>query len=125
MAYIKNWFTSDCIGEKQCSLDLTSSNNFLSGVSPTCSNPRNRLFIQFGCEMDTQMKSDTYLILCWAVVTVLSCAVPYSLLIYYMQKTATLDTRLFDLETVTASDYTVELDLTPQMYNDYKANVWP
>ena len=62
--------------------------------------------------MDDEMKSKTYLVLCQAVVTVLFSTFFYSLLIRYMQKTAVLDKHLYDFKTVTASDFTVELDIT-------------
>ena len=78
--------------------------------------------MQFGCEMDDEMKSETYLILCKAVVTVLFCALLYSLLIGYMQKTADLDKTLYDVKNITASDFTVELDITEKMYEDYLKN---
>lgn len=63
--------------------------------------------------MDDAMQSEHYLILCKAVVIVVLCAFLYSLLVYYMQATASLDKTLFDVENVTASDYTVEYDITP------------
>jgi hypothetical protein len=68
------------------------------------------------------MKSETYLILCKAVVTVLFCALLYSLLVSYMQQTATLDKTLYDVKNITASDFTVELDITEAMYEDFLTN---
>jgi len=71
------------------------------------------------------MQSTTYDILCKAVVIVLFCAFCYSLLIYYMQKTASLEKTLYDMENVTASDYTVELDISKEAYEYYELNQWP
>jgi hypothetical protein len=39
-----------------------------------------------------------------------------------MQVTADFDRQVYDVQNVTASDYTVELDINNQMYEDYLVN---
>ena len=101
------------------------SNIFKAGASQTCRNSKNRVFIQYNCEMSEEMQSITYDILCKAVVITLFYAFLYSLLIYYMQRTAALDRTLYDVENVTASDYTVEMDISAEAYRDFEENQWP
>ena len=46
----------------------------------------------------------------------------YILVIYYMQSTSALDTVSYDINTVTAGDYTVEMDITSKMYQSFLDN---
>ena len=50
------------------------------------------------------------LVLCSFMVLLMSCI--YALFIYYQEKTAEIKVLEYDKETVLASDYTVELDIT-------------
>jgi len=49
-------------------------------------------------------------------------AIVFILVIYYFQNTSTLDSLSYDNSTVTASDYTVEMDITSEMYQIFLAN---
>ena len=48
----------------------------------------------------------------------------YSLLIYWLQTTSKLDQVKYDLKTITAGDFTVEYDITADMYKDYLLDIY-
>ncbi len=53
---------------------------------------------------------------------VLLCAAIFFIAIYYMRETSSLDGYMFDVSTVTAKDYTVEMDITAEMWDDFETN---
>jgi len=46
-------------------------------------------------------------------------AIVFILTLYYLEETVHLDQKKFDVNTITASDYTVELDITTAMWNNF------
>jgi len=50
------------------------------------------------------------------------CAFLFTLLVYYMQSTSKLSLTEYDFSTVTAGDYTVEMDITTKMYDSFLEN---
>jgi hypothetical protein len=46
----------------------------------------------------------------------------YIFIIYYLQKVSRLDQLEYDMNTISAGDFTVELDITAEMYQDYMEN---
>lgn len=57
-----------------------------------------------------------------AAFTILLIGAIFIVLVWYMQHTSKLDGMNFDVQTVTASDYTVEMDITSSMWEDFLAN---
>lgn len=57
--------------------------------------------------------------------TILFLAMCFVQLIYYLQQTSNLNLLNYDISTCTAADYTVEMDIPKEMYNDFENNVWP
>ena len=49
----------------------------------------------------------------------------FSQLIFYLQQTSKLDAIKFDIETITASDFTVEYEISKDMYLDFECNEYP
>jgi hypothetical protein len=43
----------------------------------------------------------------------------YMLIIYYLRKTSRLDQLEYDMNTISAGDFTVELDITKPMYDEF------
>lgn len=48
----------------------------------------------------------------------------YILIIYYLQKTSRLDQLEYDMNTISAGDFTVELDITKDMYDEFIENFY-
>jgi hypothetical protein len=43
----------------------------------------------------------------------------YIFIIYYLRKTSRLDQLEYDVNTISAGDFTVEMDITQEMYDEY------
>jgi hypothetical protein len=48
----------------------------------------------------------------------------YIFIIYYLQKVSRLDQLEYDMNTISAGDFTVELDITAEMYQDFMENFY-
>ena len=48
----------------------------------------------------------------------------YSLVIYYMQTTTKINMLEYDMNTISAGDFTVELDITKKMYDEFLDNFY-
>jgi len=46
-------------------------------------------------------------------------------LIFYLQQTSKLDAIKFDIATITASDFTVEYEISKEMYEDFLCTIYP
>jgi len=75
--------------------------------------------------MDAEGQSIKYNTICLATVTMLLIAMLFMQVIYYLRQTAKLDLLKYDIDTCTAGDYTVEYDITKEMYEDFLMNQWP
>lgn len=49
----------------------------------------------------------------------------FSQLIFFLQQTSKLDAIKFDIKTITASDFTVEYEISKDMYDDFLSNQYP
>lgn len=72
--------------------------------------------------MTQQAKWETYQTITLATVTVMTCAAVFFIVVYYMQHTSNLDGFDFDVKTVTVQDYTVEMDISNEMWQDFLDN---
>lgn len=52
----------------------------------------------------------------------MTCAAVFFIVVYYMQHTSNLDGFDFDVKTVTVQDYTVEMDISNEMWQDFLDN---
>jgi len=75
--------------------------------------------------MDEYQKHDKYNVVALCSITIMFVAFLFILMIFYMQSTTLLDQLSFDVNTVTASDYTVEMDISLDMWEDFRANQLP
>ena len=48
----------------------------------------------------------------------------YILVIYYLQKTSRMDMLEYDMNTISAGDFTCELDITKGMYQEFLENFY-
>lgn len=68
--------------------------------------------MQYTCTVVGDQFKDKYNKIALASATVTFIAFVFGALVYYMQKTSKLDMLDFDMNTITAGDFTVEMDLT-------------
>lgn len=59
------------------------------------------------------------------VVSICACIVAliFLVVIFYMKKMAILDFQMWDMKTLTASDFTVEMTITEAVWNQFLANL--
>lgn len=77
------------------------------------------MFMQYECRPTEDQLHNKYQTVALATATIMLVAFLFTLVVYYLQTTSKLDLLQYDISTVTASDYTVEMDITPAMYKDF------
>ena len=118
-------FDKNCVGYESCSFTLNTTNNKYvkkSGdktLDGTCNNQRSNIFIQYKCEITELEQYEKYNQLTLVTVLTMMATFLYSLLIYWLQTTSKLDQVKYDLKTITAGDFTVEYDITAEMYETF------
>lgn len=123
-AEIAKRFASKCHGNSSCSFDFQTDTSLFVGttVDPVCFHPNTQMFIQYTCEMNDGQKFDKYNNVAICTFSVMLISIMFVLVIYYAQNTSEINTMVYDVQTVTASDYTVEMDITKSMYDDFLKN---
>jgi hypothetical protein len=81
--------------------------------------------MQYTCEISEIERSDKY-----DAISLISCicmfvAFLFSQLIYFLQQTSKLDNLKYDVKTITASDFTVEYEISRDMWDDFLDNQYP
>lgn len=70
-----------------------------------------KFFMQFSCNVTGDEFKDKYNKVALASACISFIAFCFGALVYYMQRTSKLDQLDYDMNTITAGDFTVELDL--------------
>ena len=86
---------------------------------------KSNLFVQYTCEITEKEKEIKYDILSMVSVVVMFVSFLFSQLIFYLQQTSKLDAIKFDIATITASDFTVEYEISKEMYEDFLCTIYP
>ena len=124
-AKIKTQFDASCHGKTSCSFDYSASsatNFFVANADMTCFKQSTQIFMQYTCEMTDGQKFDTFEKLTVCTFTTMVIAIVYILVIYYAQNSSQIDSIEYDMNTVTASDYSVEMDISASMWESFLVN---
>lgn len=63
-----------------------------------------------------------YELLCLTCAIIIFAASFYMLVVSYLQETSKMDKQEYDMNTITASDFTVEMNISKEMYQYYLDN---
>lgn len=135
---VKAWFDEFCKGRATCaakfnlnnkdvtnkSLMSTSTNGWITKGSGFCTNDSDtncvnkmsKFFMQHTCTVNGDEFKDKYNKIALASSCITFIAFCFGALIYYMKKTSKLDQLNYDMNTITAGDFTVEMDITDSQY---------
>jgi len=78
--------------------------------------------VQYTCEITEEEKESKYDKLSLVSVVVIFVSFLFSQLIYFLQQTSKLDAIKFDISTITASDFTVEYEISKEMFDHFISN---
>ena len=121
---INEKFLKHCKGNKHCMFDQNSIDEITSGAPEKCM-VDSQLFVQYTCEITEKEKEAKYDILSMVAVVVMFVSFLFSQLIFYLQQTSKLDAIKFDIATITASDFTVEYEISKEMFEEFRFNTYP
>lgn len=84
-----------------------------------CNAETAQFFIQYKCLQDPSLQEAKYKIKCFAVCMVAFVAYLFKRVIQFLESTSKLDMLAQDAATITAGDFTCEMDITPKMWRYY------
>lgn len=112
-------FSRSCIGKKKCVID-NFKQNFIFPVNKNCFTDESVAFYQYTCQ---QSKDQLYLkrmqglvIVC---LNILIGLIFVTMLRYFRRKTK-IEFKQWDMDTVTVSDFTAELPIKKEMFENFK-----
>ena len=94
-------------------------------TSNTCVEPTAHFFIQYSCTVLNEQLEKKYNKVSVATSCILLIAFCFVNLIYFMQTTSKLDQLDYDIKTITAGDYTVQMDITKSMWGFFIDEIYP
>ena len=110
-------FNSVCMDKTNCTVNINGFFLDPSTAPVYCTTNPAKVYIQYFCQepnkVINQKRKDGLLISCAAAFS----ALVFLIVVYYLKKTAILDYQQWDIETLTASDFTVEYTITEDMWN--------
>ena len=125
---IKTTFEA-CRGEESCQITFVDVYPEIATIVPgipdgVCKDLTSQFFIQYECHQDAIEQEKKYNIIARAAGCVMFVAFSYMLFIWYIQKSQGLDRLENDMNTVTASDFTVELDISKAMWTKFQEDYY-
>lgn len=110
----------DCVGKKNCTLHTLK--NKLDHTHPKygkCTAREAQFFIQFECHhTDSELASRRYDGALVGSIGVFTCLF-FLVMVFYLRKKTKLDQIEWDVSTITAGDYTVEIKITDTMFTKF------
>lgn len=93
-----------------------------SSTYNTCKNTRAQVFIQYKCEIDGLEKGGKYDKLSFVTISVLFACFIFAMMVHYLSETSHMDEKKYDNDVITAADFTIEMEITDEMYASYLEN---
>lgn len=108
-------FDDACKDKATCRFN---ANTFVkdTGKNPKCVTGNPKIFIQYECVMDEQSTKDVQLVGLTVIQLSIMMTIIFLAVIYYLKATTNLDFKAWDIDTTTASDFTVQMPITPGMW---------
>ncbi|CDW91100.1 UNKNOWN [Stylonychia lemnae] len=111
---------SACMGKQQCQLDKLKS--YLSGGNQTltkCVSEDSSFFVQYFCQQtDEQLSVKRQEGAVISAIAVFSCLF-FIIMMFYLRQQTQIQKVEWDVETITAGDYTVDLKISQSMYQTF------
>ena len=111
---IETTYQTNCYGQKSCLLNL--GKYIKSTAEEKCRKDPARIFIQYSCTQGLQEVNDKRT---WGLAIVclgIFISLIFLLTHWYLKQTAVIDFKVWDVETVTASDFTVEFVISEELW---------
>lgn len=118
-----------CYGQKTCEIKFDAVYPDIAGKDATngdgnCADVTAYFFIQYKCEQSEADMHDKYNTIAKTTAIIMFVAFSFILFIWYLQKSQGIDQLENDMNTITASDFTVELDISRSMWDYFEKQLW-
>lgn len=118
-ATLVTYFNDNCQGKLSC--DITLADYILAGTGvdyDSCTTENARVYLQYFCAESNDFLVHKRQVGLGIVCLGVFATSIYMLTVFYLNRTAELDYKLWDLQTLTAADFTAEMTITDDMYNE-------
>jgi RNA recognition motif-containing protein len=112
-------FSKMCIGKKKCDID-SFKDNFIFPVYKNCNSDESVAFYQYTCQHSQEQLSLKRLqglaIVCFNILI----GLVFLIMLRFFKKKTQIELKQWDMDTVTVSDFAVELNIPVKMYDRFK-----
>ena len=105
---IKEEFDKECMGKNECAIDL-------SKYVESCYDKYNKIYISYQCDIEDQIETNNAVRM-YVSFTGVIFSFFYVACIYYLKKSAHLNFKLWDNNTVTPADWTVMIRIPKDVW---------
>jgi hypothetical protein len=112
-------FNINCVGKSSCELDVHSFLNLGDKSTPSCVADHAKFYLQHQCKMNDQEVRNMRRIGVVIAVVFLIVAAFFNLMMQYQLNMSNLLYAKWDLDTITITDYSVEMKITKDMWKQY------
>ena len=122
--WVNQYFDSNCVGNTNCEFQIDEIKSHLMGsdTDPSCQDQNALFFIQHTCEQDVGDQARKYYYISIITILIMLIAFAYIMIVHSQRALTKLELVKYDMSTVTASDFTVELDISREAYQDFLQN---
>lgn len=113
------------VGSSSKSIKFSQSDIYSTSPGKMCSDPTNTLFVQFKCIQSVEQQAQKFEIMNISVATATLICLLYVVVLKGLWKGGVLQQLEWDISTVTAGDYTVEVPISKEAYLQWKLNEYP
>lgn len=115
-------FNDECSNKSHCNFDMKMylKPNFDHQVKDEdCDLEFSKLYVQYNCDFADKIAKEQLKGLFIAATAIVAC-IFYRCIIYFLRTTASIDYKLWDIHTVTAADFTVEVNIPEIIWRKWK-----
>ena len=109
-------FNEDCFGKSDCFFNMVKNIDTSKTKNPKCKSDKAKVYIQFECEVNRDIieKNQKEGLLTATIAVIAS--ILFTLVIWMLKLQQNLDEKIYDVQNVTACDFTTELRITNKMW---------
>ena len=114
-------FAKECEGKTSCKLNF---NNHLDrakakGPANKCTDFFARVYVNYSCQFETVVQENQKIAWLVATLGVVSCLI-FTYTIWYLRRSAQLNFKRWDIETVTSADFTIQVNFSKNLWSNWK-----
>ena len=124
-SFIQKYFEENCFGKEDCSAGITVQEMMKKpamapGVEAACFDKASLIYLQYQCEQDVDELNVKRVQALFFACTGIFISYTFLSILYYLNKVALIDFKQWDVETVTAGDFTAVYQIPDEVWYNFE-----